>query len=250
MSKAVELENLIFRYATHTNSKHASINASSNNNKDTNHAPLLNIPTWSVAAGQKHFILGPSGSGKSTLLNLLAGLLVPTSGKVTVLGEQISRLSARKRDKFRADHIGYIFQQFNLVPYLNAIDNIKLANHFASRPQQKNVEHAILSLLERLSIDSNDWRRPVNLLSVGQQQRIGIARALINQPKLIIADEPTSSLDTQARNSFIDLLIALCNEQQATLLFVSHDTQLATHFDQVASLQAINHPPSAARGQH
>lgn len=200
---------------------------------------VLDIEQWSVTAKKKHFVYGPSGSGKSTLLNLISGLLVPQSGTVEVLGETISQLSTAKRDQFRANNIGYIFQQFNLIPYLNAIENITLAHNFANKKQRLLLPR-IHFLLESLQVNHQDWQRPVNQLSIGQQQRIGIARAFINQPQLLIADEPTSALDSDARDRFIALLTPLCKEYKSTLLFVSHDTQLTPHFDEVHALANFN----------
>ena len=202
---------------------------------------ILNINDWFVEHGSKQFIYGPSGSGKSTLLNLICGLLVPTSGSVSVLGESLEKMSSRQRDRFRANNIGYIFQQFNLVNYLSALDNIKLANHFAHNGQTKKIENKSIALLERLAINSDEWSRPVQTLSIGQQQRISIARAFVNSPKLIIADEPTSSLDETSRDTFLSLLTTLCDHNKTTLLFVSHDTRLKPHFDLVQHFSDINH---------
>ncbi|REL32235.1 ABC transporter ATP-binding protein [Thalassotalea euphylliae] len=252
MSLAVEIENLTFSYnqgkRNAAPTSHGSAEGSVEGSAEVStESPVLDIPHWSVPQGQKCFIFGASGSGKTSLLNILAGILTPASGTVRVLGEPINQMSARQRDKFRAQHTGYIFQQFNLISYLTAVDNIKLANHFASQqgPKRKvSKKQTIMPLLERLGIPSADWHRPINQLSVGQQQRVGIARAFINQPKLLIADEPTSSLDTAARNNFINLLTQLCandnSDQQTTLLFVSHDTQLAPHFDHVEALYDFN----------
>ena len=201
---------------------------------------ILNINSWQVTQGNHLFIHGDSGSGKSTLLNLICGIHRANKGAVKVLGENLNELSGHKRDKFRANHIGYIFQQFNLIEYLDAIDNIKLAATFSKNTSAKNLDDDIKSLLSKLKVDSLDWHKPVNQLSIGQQQRIGIARALINKPKLIIADEPTSSLDQSARNSFMSLLISLCQEHDSTLLFVSHDMSLQSHFKSVVALSEIN----------
>jgi putative ABC transport system ATP-binding protein len=219
---SIQLSNIVFSY------------------QNTSRNPILNIENWAVERGDKYFIHGPSGSGKSTLLNIVSGLSQPNSGTVEVLGELLNKLSNRQRDKFRANNIGYIFQRFNLVNYLSAVENIKLAQYFCDRKQHKYLITSIYELLELLTVNSNDWHRPVDQLSVGQQQRIAIARAFINQPKLIIADEPTSSLDASARDNFMSLLSTLCNDTQATLLFVSHDTQLKSHFNKTKAFQDIN----------
>ncbi|WP_016954733.1 ABC transporter ATP-binding protein [Catenovulum agarivorans] len=203
---------------------------------------IIQIKDWQLAQQQKHFLYGPSGSGKSTLLNIVSGVIKPTSGRVEVLNERLDKLKQHKLDKFRAQNIGYIFQKFNLIPYLNAFDNIHLAQYFAAntKKQQANADKTIMDLLEELQVNIDDCQRPVSQLSVGQQQRIGIARAFINQPKLLIADEPTSSLDQDARDSFITLLNKLCANHNCNLLFVSHDMSLQSYFDRTHALNQIN----------
>lgn len=202
--------------------------------------PILQIANWRVKQGEQLFIQGPSGSGKSTLLNLVCGLSLPNSGNVEVLGKSLVSMDSRQRDKFRSAHIGYIFQQFNLISYLSAIDNIKLANHFSTTKQSDTLLEEIHAILTTLNLKSQDWHRPVEQLSVGQQQRVGIARALINKPQIIIADEPTSSLDEAARDSFVSLLLSLCKEYASTLLFVSHDSCLSSYFQSTIALADIN----------
>lgn len=201
---------------------------------------ILNIESWCVKQGEQLFIHGPSGAGKSTLLNLICGLHMANSGNINVLGQSLNKMNSRQRDNYRATNIGYIFQQFNLVEYLNAIDNIKLARHFSSGIHSSGIETEIHEMLMTLNLERHDHYRPVNQLSVGQQQRVGIARALINRPKLIIADEPTSSLDAASRDRFISLLISLCRKQTSTLLFVSHDMDLHKHFDSIMALSDFN----------
>ena len=201
---------------------------------------ILKIDNWCVKQGEQLFIHGPSGTGKSTLLNLICGLHLASSGNINILGESLNEMNGRQRDKYRAINIGYIFQQFNLIEYLNAIDNIKLARHFSSGVRSSNIETEIHELLTTLNLEKQDHYRPVNQLSVGQQQRVGIARALINKPKLIIADEPTSSLDEASRDSFISLLTSLCQKQASTLLFVSHDMGLQKHFHSASALSDFN----------
>ena len=200
---------------------------------------IINIEDWSVETESKHFLYGPSGCGKSTLLNLISGLHSPNTGSIKILDEELSSMTVAQRDKFRANNIGYIFQQFNLLPYLNAIDNINLASYFSNLNNSK-LKQKIHQLLTELNIEQKDWNRPVSQLSIGQQQRIGIARAFINEPKLLIADEPTSSLDAASRDDFISLLSRLCKEYKSTLLFVSHDPQLKPHFDHVQALADFN----------
>lgn len=201
---------------------------------------VLNINSWSVAAGEQVFVHGPSGGGKSTLLNLLSGMLQAGSGEVSVIGKRLDKISSQQRDRFRAGHIGYIFQQFNLIPYLDAIDNIQLAHQFAKARTSSSLKDDIKSLLTTFHIAPADWQKPVAKLSIGQQQRIAIVRAMINKPELLIADEPTSSLDQNNRDIFMSELMAMVSEQNTTLLFVSHDMSLAKYFNRVDSLADIN----------
>lgn len=199
---------------------------------------VINIPSWTLATGESTFIYGSSGSGKSTLLNILNGLLPVNTGHVQVLDQHLEKMTNRQRDKFRANNIGYVFQQFNLIPYLDAIENIKLASYFSNSTSSLNKE--IIILLKSLNMPEKDWKKPVRQLSIGQQQRIAIARALINKPKLLIADEPTSSLDQQNSDSFMALLTSIVKEHHITLLFVSHDMSLSQYFSRVESLSEIN----------
>ena len=195
---------------------------------------VLNIPELSVQQGERIFLYGPSGSGKTTLLNLLSGVTVPTEGKVTVLQTPLHRLNGRQRDRFRARHIGIIFQQFNLIPYLSVLANVQLASQLAGHKAAKAEPW-----LDALGLATDLWQRPAYRLSVGQQQRVAVARALINQPKLIIADEPTSALDAELRDEFLGLLMTLALDQNATVLFVSHDRTLEHHFDRQLDIRTL-----------
>lgn len=204
----------------------------------------LSLDELNIKAQSLVFIKGKSGSGKSTLLNLLTGMLVPTSGEITVLGERLDQMSARQRDAFRSDHIGYIFQQFNLIPYLSVVENVILPCQFSKRRMQKINQGLIpeaQSLLESLQLDKSLWDKKVSDLSVGQQQRVAAARAFIGSPELIIADEPTSALDHDNREAFIELLFTEAKRTGASLVFVSHDPTLEHKFEQVIGLEAINH---------
>ena len=201
---------------------------------------VLAINHWTVAAGEQVFVHGPSGGGKSTLLNLLSGILQTNTGEVSVLGQRLDQINSRQRDRFRADHIGYIFQQFNLIPYLDAIDNIALAQQFGSEKTSASSTDDIKTLLSSLYIDPADWQQPVAKLSIGQQQRIAIARAMINKPELLIADEPTSSLDQHNRDNFMSELMTMAKQHNTTLIFVSHDLSLAKHFNRIDALAEIN----------
>jgi putative ABC transport system ATP-binding protein len=198
--------------------------------------PVLAIERWVVPAGSSMFLRGPSGSGKSTLLHLICGLLTPSRGRLHVCGQDLQQLRGHGRDRFRARHIGVVFQQFNLLPYLTVRDNLRLAAHFGREPGALDPSE----LLRRLQLPATVLARPAGSLSVGQQQRVAIARAVINRPELLIADEPTSALDADARDAFIDFVLELAGEEGTTVLFVSHDASLARHFDQAADLPALN----------
>lgn len=202
--------------------------------------PVLNIPSWSLLSGEKVFVYGPSGGGKSTLLSLLSGLLLTDEGSIHVFGQPLEKMTSRQRDKFRANNIGYVFQQFNLIPYLNAVDNIRLASYFAKSSSSVSLNNDIKVLLTTLNMPETDWNKPVRTLSIGQQQRVAIARALINKPKLLIADEPTSSLDPKNRDAFMALLMSVVEENDTALLFVSHDMSLSQYFNRVELLSDIN----------
>ncbi len=208
----------------------------------------INIPQLHIAQGEHVFIKGPSGCGKSTLLALLTGINTLTSGSLSVLNTDISKLRASHRDKFRADHIGYIFQQFNLLPYLNVVENVLIPCQFSSIRRNRVASNASTSLLteqatkllERLHLPKELHNKPVAELSIGQQQRVAAARALIGQPELIIADEPTSALDHDNRTAFIELLMEQANQAKATLIFVSHDPTLESLFDRSLNLPELN----------
>ena len=209
-------------------------------------ADCLAIVELVLAAGERVFVRGPSGSGKTTLLSLVGGVIQPQAGTVTVAGQALDRLSAGARDRFRADHVGFVFQMFNLLPYLSARDNILLACRFSAarraRLRARNTSPAaeLARLAERLDLGGDVLARAAAELSVGQQQRVAAARALIGRPGLIIADEPTSALDADRQQAFIDLLRGECAAAGAALLFVSHDLRLARHFDRVLDLARIN----------
>ena len=205
----------------------------------------LAIAELHVAAGEHLFIRGASGSGKTTFLNLLAGILHPASGSLNILGHALHSMNHSARDRFRADHMGVIFQQFNLLPYLSVRENVQLPCHFSARRKQQagDMQATTNRLLEHLGLDRKLWERPVTDLSVGQQQRVAVARALIGSPELLIADEPTSALDTDTRDGFLDLLFKEAAAQGSTIVFVSHDPHIASHFPRVVDLAEVNRPP-------
>jgi len=204
--------------------------------------PPIRYPDIRLNAGEHLFLRGPSGSGKSTLLSLLGGLIVPGSGELTLLGTNLPGLTAGQRDRFRADHMGVIFQQFNLVPYLTTLDNVMLPCRLSRKRRARALptpEKEAESLLTALGIPASHWHRRVTGLSVGQQQRVAAARALTGAPELILADEPTSALDSDNRDRFIELLLGLAAKQQSSVVFVSHDQSLAGRFDQQLALEVV-----------
>ncbi|KOO02740.1 ABC transporter ATP-binding protein [Vibrio nereis] len=208
-----------------------------------NDSPTLAIPQLQVNQGEHLFVKGPSGCGKSTLLSLLTGINTVTTGKVTVLNQCLSDLPGNQRDKFRADNIGYIFQQFNLLPYLSVIENVTLPCQFSKLRRSQvsgDLQTEAKALLNKLHLSEPLMNKPVVELSIGQQQRVAAARALIGKPKVIIADEPTSSLDHDNRTAFIELLLDQVNHAQSTLLFVSHDPTLEPLFDRSIDLRSLN----------
>ncbi|MEM9209506.1 MAG: ABC transporter ATP-binding protein [Pseudomonadota bacterium] len=214
-------------------------------------ADVIAIPRFTIAAGERVFLFGPSGSGKTTLLSLIGGVLVPQQGVVTVLGESLSTKGGAARDRFRADHIGFIFQQFNLLPYLSVVDNVCLPCRYSERRLKRvqtadgTEQKAAARLLDALGIDAELRSRAATQLSVGQQQRIAVARALIGRPELIIADEPTSALDADRRREFIELLLSESARADSAVVFVSHDRSLADYFDRSIDLPAVNNVAGA-----
>lgn len=212
-------------------------------------ADCLRIPQLHIAAGRTVFLHGPSGCGKSTLLGLLAGVLVAQHGSVSLLGQSWAALKGGARDARRADHVGVVFQQFNLLPYLSVLDNVLLPCRFsalrASRCSGSPAE-AARALLQRVALPAALWQRRADALSVGQQQRVAAARALIGGPELVIADEPTSALDAALRDDFMALLMDACAAAGSTLIFVSHDERLAVRFDDRVSLPALNQAVSSS----
>ena len=201
--------------------------------------PIIDIPALDIELRGSVFLQGASGSGKSTLLSLLAGTLKASSGTLQILGTDLTSLSSRRRDRFRAEHIGIVFQQFNLIPFLTVEGNLKLASRFVNQ-SVSGTEVRAKKLLESLRLDSAILERRADRLSVGQQQRVAIARAFINQPEILLADEPTSALDTEARDLFMQLLMSVREATGCTLIFASHDSSLASFFETKIVLKEIN----------
>lgn len=225
---AIEIENLAFSW-------------------DRRARDILDIHQLTIPRKQKIFIRGASGSGKTTLLNLLGGILTPRSGMIRILGTDIVKMSAARRDTFRADHIGFIFQMFNLVPFLSLTENVTLPLKFSARRKERlpsvdmSPQREARRLLKALELDvSRLQNQAVSNLSIGQQQRVAAARALIGRPEIIIADEPTSALDADVQKHFLELLFEETDRNDATLVFVSHDTRLESMFDKVVILSDIN----------
>jgi putative ABC transport system ATP-binding protein len=213
-----------------------------------NSRELLHIDHLQLGAGERLLLRGPSGGGKSTLLSIAAGVLLASGGEARLLGVDWRTLSAGQRDRRRADAIGVVFQQFNLLPYLSVLDNVLLAGRFSAPRLQRagsRPRETAQALLAALELEPSAWHRPAAQLSVGQQQRVAAARALFGRPALVIADEPTSALDEGRRDAFMALLLRECAAAGSALLFVSHDARLARHFERVVELDALNQAAAA-----
>ena len=217
-------------------------------NWKNNQTTFLDIASLRLNRGEKLFIHGPSGCGKSTLLNLITGVLNPTKGEITVLGKPLLSLNQTDRDQFRVDHMGIIFQHFNLIPYLNVFENLTLPCTFSKKRRQmlavqkRDLIGESQRLLSSLGLNDKDIiTKNVTELSTGQQQRVAAARALIGSPEMIVADEPTSALDQDAKNGFLELLFNEAKHSNSAILFVSHDLGLAKSFDRAISFNEINH---------
>ena len=201
----------------------------------------LSLSNLTVDEGETVLLLGESGSGKSTLLSLICGTLLPAKGKVQVAGTDITTLSGGGRDRFRAEQIGVIFQQFNLLPFGTVADNILLPLQFAPERRKRagDARATAASLCRELGLPDEVFTAMARTLSVGQQQRVAVARALIGHPPLIIADEPTSALDANSQAAFLELLFQQTSAHGTSLLMVSHDPRLADRFDRVLRMEEI-----------
>lgn len=216
----IKIDNLRFRYK--------------NREHDT-----INIQSWHIKHEDIVFLSGHSGSGKSTLINILAGLLNPDQGTISIDGILVEQLKPKLKNKFRANHIGLISQQFNLIPYLSVFENINLAHSFR-KGKKADLTNDVNEMMEKLKLQSSLLYSKASELSIGQQQRVAIIRAMINKPKLLLADEPTSALDHQAKFSFIELLNSMAIKHQMTLLFISHDVTLKRYFPTTVDMEQIN----------
>ena len=195
----------------------------------------VNNVNISIKAGSMNVIVGPSGSGKSTLLSLLGGLDRPMSGDILLEGESYRALSEDKLALLRRHKLGYVFQFFNLIPHLTALENVMLPMQFVNLPSRQARERG-LSLLERVGLEKRSSHLPLQL-SGGEQQRVAIARALANEPAIILADEPTGNLDTKNRDSIVKLFEELNEQEKQTFVMVTHDPHLAQFSDQVITME-------------
>lgn len=223
ISEAIHLRNVVFGYDLRT--------------------PVLCVDELVVNTSKRVFLYGPSGSGKTTLLGLITGILQPQQGSCQVLGKEMTTMTMSARDQLRGSEMGYIFQSLNLIPYLTVRQNVALPCQIHAR-RRKNIMAPTIAeeverLMRRLELDAH-LDRGVKKLSTGQQQRVAIARAVIGKPSLVIADEPTSSLDRDRQQAFLELLFEVCEEAKSTLIFVSHDQSLMTRFDERIALSDVS----------
>lgn len=202
-------------------------------------APVLDIHALDVMPGEQVLLHGDSGSGKSTLLDLISGILPLQQGHIKLLDIDLGSLSTRKRDRFRAFNVGIVFQQFNLIPYLSVLDNILLAARLG-KGLSSSVALEADHMLRAVQMDRALYHQKADRLSFGQQQRVAIVRALINRPSIVLLDEPTSALDTTNRDEFMALLKEQTARFSTTLVFVSHDRDLACHFSRTLTIGSIN----------
>jgi len=200
----------------------------------------LNVPAWALSAGSYTVLTGPSGSGKTTLLNLIAGVSVPSAGTISVHDTDIFALPEPRRDRFRARHIGYVFQTFNLLSAFTALENVMLSMMFADAIAKREQRRRAVEILSRVGLGARLSHKPQHL-SRGEQQRVAIARALANNPPLVLADEPCASLDADTAREVLAEFLAVCREGGKTLLIVSHDAAVLGAGDQVVDITRINH---------
>jgi ABC-type lipoprotein export system ATPase subunit len=203
--------------------------------------PILDVPKFEVAAGEQMVLAGRSGCGKTTLLHVISGISKPDSGSVKINGTEITTLAEVGRDRFRAQNIGYIFQTFNLLPGFTALENVLLGMSFSGL---KVDETRAKRLLDRVGLSKRLTHKPV-MLSVGEQQRVAVARAMVNKPKLLLADEPTASIDARNQQQVLDLIRETCREEKVALVLVTHAPQVAEQFSRIERLEEINRAAAA-----
>jgi len=204
---------------------------------DGEELPILNIPRFEVARGEQVVLMGRSGSGKTTLLHVISGISRPDAGAVVIDGIDITQLAEAGCDRFRAERLGYVFQTFNLLPGFSALENVLLGMSFAGRRADGRRAR---SLLERVGLSHRLGHKPA-MLSVGEQQRVAVARALANKPQLVLADEPTANVDAGHQQQIVDLLRSTCREEQVALLLVTHTEDVSQQFDRVEQIEKFNH---------
>jgi putative ABC transport system ATP-binding protein len=197
---------------------------------------ILDVPRLEVAAGEQVVIRGRSGGGKSTLLNIIAGLATADAGRVVVNGTDVTRLPEVARDRFRARHIGFVFQTFNLLDGFSALENVLLGMTFTG--QRKDARRAT-DLLNRVGLGNRLTHKPA-ALSVGEQQRVAVARALVNQPLLLLADEPTANIDPGHQQQVVELLRGVCRDENVAMVLVTHSPEVSGQFERVEHLEELN----------
>jgi len=203
--------------------------------------PILDIEHLKIDAGEQVVLRGRSGCGKTTLLNCISGLTAVDEGRITIKGHEITGLHEVSRDRFRARHIGFVFQTFNLLPAFTALENVLLGMTFTG---QKSDSGRAKRLLEEIGLGHRLTHKPA-ALSVGEQQRVAVARALVNQPSLLLADEPTANVDPAHQQQIIDLLRGACEQENVAMLLVTHAPEVSNQFDRVETLEEINRAATA-----
>ncbi|MEX0613268.1 MAG: ABC transporter ATP-binding protein [Pirellulales bacterium] len=198
--------------------------------------PILDVPLLALAAGEQAVIRGRSGGGKTTLLNVIAGLATVDEGRILVNGVDVTRLPEAVRDRFRARHIGFVFQTFNLLAGFTALENVLLGMTFTGQPHDAG---RATELLRRVGLGQRLTHKPA-ALSVGEQQRVAVARALVNRPGLLLADEPTANIDPAHQQQVIDLLREVCREEDVAMLLVTHSEEVSGQFERVEHLEELN----------
>ena len=204
---------------------------------------ILDVPLYEVGEAEQVALIGPSGCGKTTLLHIIAGITKPTSGRVVLDGIEVTKYSESARDRIRADKLGYVFQTFNLLPGFNAIENVVLGMTFAKG--KKDLKRA-KELLDRVGLSHRASHRP-GKMSVGEQQRVAVARALANRPKLLLADEPTANVDPRNQQQIVDLIRDTCRDEGIALLMVTHSRAVSDQFDRIDKLEEVNRVVAEAR---
>ena len=204
---------------------------------------ILDVPEFRVDEGEQVVLIGASGGGKPTLLHIIAGITRPTEGRIWIDGIEATAFSEVARDQIRASKLGYIFQTFNLLPGFTALENVILGMTFSKgKPDSKRA----VELLDRVGLKDRIHHKP-GKMSVGEQQRVAVARALANRPRLLLADEPTANVDPQNKQQIVELIRNFCVEEKIALLLVTHAMEVASQFDRVDQLEDINHVVKSSR---